>query len=392
MVLRSIKPLKTRSFFIFGPRGTGKSTWLRQHIEGPDTLVFNLLEPQIYELLLLEPQRFYDIITSKENQNKIIVVDEIQRIPALLDIAHDLISKFKRIFILTGSSARRLKQKGVNLLAGRASVYQMYPLSMDELKEQFDLHKALERGLLPDAYFASSELEAHEFLKAYVITYIEKEIQQEQWIRKIEPFRKFLNIAAQMNSKIINKSKMAKQIGVESSTIESYLEILEDTLLGFRLPGYETSVRKQIRLAEKFYFIDTGISRAIEKALAIPLIDHSSYYSCLFETFIVLEIKKLIEYHRLDWTMSYLRTKDDVEIDLVISRPKNSPILIEIKSTTKILDSDLKSLLSLGQDLDKSHKKICPKIVISQDPQTREIDAVSCWHYSQLVSRLLQYS
>ena len=388
MVIRTFNPLESRSFFIFGPRGVGKSTWLNGHYAHLQVLVFNLLDPNIYERFLLDPKQFLEVITSSENQKKVIIVDEIQRIPALLDIVHYLISKSKRVFVLTGSSARRLKQKGVNLLAGRASVYFMYPFSMTELGDKFHLQKALERGLLPDAYFAQSDIEAHEYLKAYVMMYIEKEIQQEQWVRKIEPFRKFLNIAAQMNSKIINKAKIAKQIGVESSTIESYFEILEDTLLGFRLPGYETSARKQVRLAEKFYFVDLGLVRAIEKTLSIPLIEHTSYYGSLFESFIVLEIKKFIEYSRIDWTLNYLNTKDNMEIDLVISRPKNSPILIEIKSTAKIFESDTKSLRLLSADLDKLHKIKCPKLIISQDKISREINDIQCCHYSETINRL----
>ncbi len=392
MVNRSIKPLKSRSFFMFGPRGVGKSTWLREHLNDPNVLYINLLDPNHYEIFLLDPKKFYDFVTSQENLKKVVIIDEVQRIPALLDIAHDLISKSKRIFVFTGSSARRLKQKGTNLLAGRASVYHMYPFSMHELGNDFSLQKALERGLLPDAYFANLEIESTEYLKSYVITYIEKEIQQEQWVRKIEPFRKFLNIAAQMNTKIINKSKIAKQVGVESSTIESYFEILEDTLLGFRLPGFHTSIRKQVKFAEKFYFIDTGIARAIEKTLSIPLIEHNSYYGSIFEAFIVLEIKKFIEYNRLDWTLNYLSTKDDVEIDLIISRPRNSPLLVEIKSTQSVIDSDTKSLVLLSKDLDKQFQKKCPQILISQDLLEREIDQIQCWHYLQLVKKLEKFT
>jgi len=391
MVTRSFKPLKTRSFFLFGPRGSGKSTWLRENLKDSDVLILNLLDPTVYENFLLAPKKFYEVVTAKENLNKIIVIDEVQRVPALLDIVHDLISTSKRIFILTGSSARRLKQKGVNLLAGRASVYNMYPFSMQELGDDFKLEKALSRGLLPESYFSNDENESQEFLKAYVITYLEKEIQQEQWVRKIEPFRKFLQIAAQMNSKVINKSKIAKQIGVESSTVESYFEILEDTLIGFGLPGYTTSIRKQVKISDKFYFIDTGIVRAVEKTLSIPMIDHTAYYGSLFETFIVLEFKKFIEYNRLEWTLNYLSTKENIEIDLVVTRPQKPPLLIEIKSTQSVFESDIKSLKRLGSDLDSFFKKSCPKILISQDTLSREINEVECWHYSELTKKIKKF-
>ncbi|HPI39940.1 MAG TPA: AAA family ATPase [Pseudobdellovibrionaceae bacterium] len=388
MVQRDFKPLISRSFFLFGPRGVGKSTWLRDNFSASNSLYFNLLDRDIYENFLLQPQRLGEIISLKENLNKIIILDEIQKVPALLDIIHDELSRKKRVFILTGSSARKLKQKGINLLAGRASFYQMYPLSISELGEDFNLTKGLERGLLPEAYFSDSDEAYKEFLKSYVFTYIEKEIQQEQWVRKLEPFRKFLQIAAQMNTKIINKSKIANQIGVESSTIESYFEILEDTLLGFRIPGFETSIRKQVRLADKFYFVDTGIVRAIEKTLSIPMIDHTSYYGSLFENFIVMEIKKIIEYRRLDWSLFYLCTKENLEIDLIIRTPQNKLKLIEIKSSKSIGDDDLKSLITLGADLDKKHKVTSQKILISQDPQSRLIQGISCLFYKEALKVL----
>lgn len=389
MVSREFNPLKLKSFFVFGPRGVGKSTWIRHQYATDNVLYLNLLDPELLERFQLSPNSFKELITSPDNLKKIIIVDEVQKVPQILSIIHDELSKRKRIFVLTGSSARKLKQKGVDLLAGRALVYHMYPLSISELSDQFDLKKALERGLLPESYFASSDEEYTEYLKAYVYTYIEKEIQQEQWVRKLEPFRKFLQIAAQMNTKIINKSKIAQQVGVESSTIESYFEILEDTLLGFRLPGYETSIRRQVRLADKFYFVDTGMVRAIEKTLSIPMIEHTGYYGVLFESFIVLEIKKIIEYNRLDWSMSYLQTKENKEIDLILTLPNKKLILIEIKSTASVSESDISSLIALGHDLDKEKKIKSVKILISQDPLNREISNVSCLHYVSALKKMV---
>jgi predicted AAA+ superfamily ATPase len=388
MVIRLFKALKTRSFFIFGARGVGKSTWLRTQFDASNSIYINLLDPEICENFLLEPQRLSELLKTKETQSKTIVIDEIQKVPLLLDIIHNEISQRKKVFVLTGSSARRLKQKGVNLLAGRASVYLMYPLTMAELGDKFSLHQCLERGLLPESYFAASSEEYQEYLKAYVYTYIEKEIQQEQWVRKLEPFRKFLQLAAQMNSKIINKSKIAHQVGVESSTIESYIEILEDTLLAFRLPAFETSIRRQVRLSPKFYFIDTGIVRAVEKTLSIPMIGHTSYYGSLFETFLILEIKKTIEYRRLDWSLSYLCTKEGKEIDLIIQMPQNKLILVEIKASTKVNEADVNCLVVLGADLDKKLNQTSRKILISQDKLSREIHQVECLFYKDAIAAL----
>jgi predicted AAA+ superfamily ATPase len=262
---------------------------------------------------------------------------------------------------------------------------------MAELGDHFELEKALERGLLPEAYFAPNTETVHEYLKSYVFTYLEKEIQQEQWVRNIEPFRKFLQVAAQMNSKIINKQKIADQVGVESTTVESYFEILEDTLVAFRLPSFHSSIRKQLRLSSKFYFVDTGIVRALEKTLGIPMITHSSHYGSIFENFIILEVKKFIESHRLEWSLSYLRTRDDVEIDLVVSRPQRAPLLIEIKSTKKVTDSDIASLLSLGSSIDKDLKTICPKILVSQDSDRQQRQGVDCIFYKTLNKALSEF-
>lgn len=388
MVKRLFNPLKSRSYFVFGTRGVGKSTWLKQTYPSKDSIFINLLDPEVYEMFQLQPQKLREILELKSNRNKTVVIDEVQKVPSLLDVVHKEISENKRIFVLTGSSSRKLKQKGVNLLAGRASVYFMYALSYFEICDNFNLNQALERGLLPEAYFAKSIEEVHEYLKSYVYTYIEKEIQQEQWVRKLEPFRKFLQIAAQMNSKIINKSKIAKQIGVESSTIESYFEILEDTLLGFRLPGFDTSIRKQVRLADKFYFFDTGVVRAIEKTLSVPMIEHTSYYGHLFETFIIMEIRKIAEHHRREWNFSYLCTKEGLEIDLIIQRPHNEFILIEIKSTTNATTDELRSLLSLGLDLDKKYKKKSLKILISQDKNSRVSENIECLYFADALKKI----
>lgn len=391
MVLKNFKPLKTRSFFIFGPRGVGKSTWIRSQYNDQNSVILNLLDPDTYDSLLVDISRFKAIIQGRKPYQKTVVVDEIQRIPKLLDIVHDEISKNGTLFVLSGSSARRLKQKGSNLMAGRASVYFMYPFSMSELGSDFDLEKALDRGLLPEAYFAPDAQSVQEYLKSYVFTYLEKEIQQEQWVRKIEPFRKFLQIAAQVNSKILNKRKIANQIDVEPSTVETYFEILEETLVAFRLPSFHTSIRKQIRLSEKFYFVDTGIVRALEKSLSIPMQTHSSYYGEIFETFIVLEVRKFIENLRLEWDLSYLQTRDGVEIDLVISRPQRAPLLLEIKSTTRVLPDDTHSLVLLGKDLDRDFKSSCPKLLVSQDPDRQMRDGIECFFYKDLVSVLSNF-
>ena len=186
MIQRLCKLSKKNSFFLFGPRGAGKTTVLKQIF--PEDLYLNLLDVELYDDLLLEPKRFISLIQSPEHQSKRVIVDEIQKLPRLLDYVHTEIQKNKRQFILTGSSSRRLKQKGTNLLAGRAWIYNLFPFSSEELGPQFDLQKALEVGGLPDAYLAEDEASASEYLNSYVGTYLQKEIQEEQRVRNLAPF------------------------------------------------------------------------------------------------------------------------------------------------------------------------------------------------------------
>ena len=386
IISRGIVGPQNNSFFLFGPRGAGKTTFLQTQWGVDEAVFVDLLDIQTYDQFLLDPARFQTFINTSENKRKKVVVDEIQKLPRLLDIIHAEIQKNKRQFILTGSSARRLKQQGSNLLAGRAWVFHLYPFSTLELikSDDFDLKKALERGGLPEAYLSSSNEPAQEYLRAYAGTYLQKEIQQEQWVRKLEPFRKFLAIAAQMNGEIINRSKIARDIGVDNVTVGSYYEILEDTFVGFHLPAFHTSVRKAIRQSPKFYLIDPGIKRALEKTLTVELLPQTSAWGEAFEHWIILEFVKNISYHRLDWDLSYLKTKDGLEIDLIVKRPKLPLLLIEIKSTAKVSKSDFKSLKFLGKELDPQSEKW----LISCDPLEQKFDDVLALYWKEALQRL----
>lgn len=386
MVRRLLSPLKTRSYFLFGPRGAGKSTWLETTYPTGDVLLIDLLDLKTLDELYLNPERFEQWIMQPENLGKTVIVDEIQKLPKLLDTVHSHIVKHRRKFILTGSSARRLKQQGVNLLAGRASVYHLYPLTSLELGSSFNLTRALQVGGLPEAYLAPGEEEMREYLSAYVLTYLEKEVQQEQWVRKIEPFRKFLAIAAQMNGQIVNYSAIAKQVGVTDLTVRSYYEILVDTLMGIELPAFHESVRKAQRQSPKFYLIDTGIKRALEKTLRVPLLPQTFLYGQAFEHWMILEFYKNADYLRLDWQFSYLRTKDDVEIDLIITRPGEKRLLVEIKSKEKVSAADAKSLETLGEDVDSRAERL----LISNDPLEQKFGKTRALHWKQALEELFK--
>ncbi len=388
MIGRLLKPLRNQSFFLFGARGTGKTTFIEHFLssQSSEVLTYDLLNPKVADDLMMDPDLFRRQILEKENLKKIIYVDEVQKTPNLLDIVHQLIVKENRVFILTGSSARRLKQAGVNLLAGRAVVYQLFPFSSFELGESFHLGRALERGLLPQAYLSQSDEHAEEFLRAYVLTYVEKEIQLEQWVRKIAPFRRFLEVSAQKSGKIVNRSAIARDVGVDDMTIASYYEILEDTHLGVELPSFHESVRKAQRSAPKFFLFDNGVKRSLDRTLVSKLVPRTSAFGDAFEHFIVMELVKGASYKRLDWRFSYLRTKEDVEIDLIIDRPGKPRAMIEVKSKEKITPADVKSLETLGKDTDAR----ADRFLVSLDKNNQQIGSTRALYWKDALVELLE--
>jgi predicted AAA+ superfamily ATPase len=384
MFARLLKPLKSRSFFLFGARACGKSTFLSSYFSEEDYLYIDLLDPQLIDDLRLDIGRFKRIVTQPENCKKIVIVDEIQKMPELLNYIHQCIFKEQRIFILTGSSARRLKQLGTNLLAGRALVYDMYPLTSREIGPEFNLEKALGVGLFPEVYLADSEELAIEILRAYSLTYLEKEIQQEQWVRKIQPFRIFLSIAGQMNGKLINRASIAKDVGVDDMTVASYYEILEDTLLGFTLPAYHKSIRKSQRKASKFYIIDPGLKRAIDRTLTVKLLPQTSAYGEAFEHFVILEFYKLTSYARNDWRLSFFQTKEGFEIDLIIERPGDKLLLVEIKSKKRVFNEDVAVINRIGPEIDVNAEQY----LLSQDAETQYFGKTTAMHWQKALELL----
>lgn len=261
MYSRLVKLIHKHSFFLFGPRGTGKSTLLKERFPLESTLWLDLLDSKIEEELASDPSRLYTIVKGQPEAITHIVIDEIQKIPKLLDEVHRLIEeKLGKVFILTGSSARKLKRGAANLLAGRAFVYHLFPLSYLELKDSFNLETALHWGSLPKIFLLESSEEREAYLRAYTTTYLKEEIVDEQLIRKLPPFRRFLEVAAQCNGKIVNYANIAKDVGVDEKTIKEYFSILEDTMIGFFLEPFHSSFRKRLVEKPKFYFFDTGVT------------------------------------------------------------------------------------------------------------------------------------
>lgn len=383
MVNRIINPIKGNSFFLFGARGTGKTTFLKDHYAGPQTLWIDLLNPELEDLLTRSPNQLLAEIEGFRGDLKWVVIDEVQKCPKLLNLVHQQIEERNLKFALTGSSARRLKQKGVNLLAGRAFTQHLFPFTHKELGEDFSLQDALEVGTLPKLNAIRSEEEKWEYLRSYALNYISYEVQAEQWVRKLEPFRKFLPIAAQMNGKILNYSSIARDVGVDSTTVKSYFEILLDTLVGFELSPFHRSIRKRQILSPKFFFFDMGVKRALEQTLTVPLLPQTSAYGEAFEHFIIAELWRLNSYYKRDFQFSYLRTKDGAEIDLVVERPGRPLALLEIKSKTSVDSKDTTTLRAFKKDLPDTEA-----FLVSNDLRPKRFEEVTALHWSSIFDEL----
>ncbi|MBM4316439.1 MAG: ATP-binding protein [Deltaproteobacteria bacterium] len=384
MIKRLINPLKQKSFFLFGARGVGKSTFLKEHFKNQRVLWFDLLDAELEDRFTLYPKEFYTQISGQLKKIEWVVIDEVQKCPKLLNYVQKLMVEDKIKFALTGSSARRLKQKGTNLLAGRALVESLYPFTFLELGDSFNLQQVLQTGSLPEVVTSSTPEEMNGFLRSYVLNYLKLEIQAEQWVRKLDPFRRFLPIAAQMNTKILNYTNIAQDVGVDTTTIQSYFDILEDTLLGVRLPAYARSIRKQQRKAPKFYFFDSGVKRAAERALDVPLTPGTYGFGEAFEHLVFVELFRLAQYFKKDYEFSYLLTKDGAEIDLIVDRPGKPLCLIEIKSKDRVDERDIKNLSHFQGDFKKADF-----FLLSNDPNTKRIASVQALPWREGILEIL---
>lgn len=389
MVNRLFKYAKSNSFFVFGNRGVGKSTYLEAQFPKSNHFWIDLLDPQLFKRLAINPALFQQILDEekkKRPKGTFIIVDEIQKIPELLDIVHSEIEKKHFLFTLTGSSARKLKKSGVNLLAGRAFIYYMFPFTHKELGQRFDLNGILQWGALPKIFSLDNNEDKIDYLNSYCDTYLREEIIAEQIVRNVTPFRHFLEVASQGNSKIINFSNIAKSIGVDTTTVQNYFQILEDTFTGVLLQPFHESIRERQRKNPKFYFFDTGVTRSLQNRLTLPLVEQSFEFGDLFEQFIFLEFIRLNSYLKKSWKFSYLMTKNNVEIDLIIERPGLSRLLIEIKSTNSIQDlhdSTWIGFRNLVNDF-KNAEGLC----VSRDPITFIKEGVRFIHWKKLFEEL----
>jgi len=365
MYQRLCKPSKSNSFFIFGARGTGKSTLLHQLPFLKKAFFIDLLNPDVEEQYALRPDLLEEQCASLK-KGSWVVIDEVQKVSKLLNLVHKIIEKKTIKFALSGSSSRKLKRGGANLLAGRAFVFRLFPFVHNELSKDFHLNDVLNWGSLPQIFEYTQPKDRERYLKSYAQTYIKEEVVAEQLIRNLDPFRLFLPIAAQMNGKIINYSNISRDTGTDHKTIQKYFQILEETYLGFFLNSYSRSVRKVQIQSPKFYFFDLGVKKALQGTLSLPTLEQAGNYGDSFESFVINEIYRLNIYYEKDYKLSYLRTKDDVEVDLIIERPGLKTVLVEIKSSSEIDHRHVKSLLHFEKDFPNTDRYCLSRVKRAQ--------------------------
>jgi predicted AAA+ superfamily ATPase len=365
---RKLKLPSDQNIILFGARSTGKSTLLKNTFPKDKCFWIDLLDFENEMKYLKKPSVLISEVQALDSTISHVVIDEIQKVPKLLDAVHYLIENTDKKFVLTGSSARKLKTANVNLLAGRAFVFNLYPMTHIELADKFDLTEALDWGTFPALYTrCMSNDEKRMFLMSYTQTYLKEEIWYEQFIRKTDPFLHFLEVAAQTNGEIINYSNLSRDTGVDDKTIKNYFSILEDSLIGFFLEPLERSVRKRVAMKPKFYFADLGIMKALNRTLSIPYVEFSNSYGKAFEHFIIAEIMRFSNYAQNDFRFFYLRTKNEAEVDLVVERPGQKKLFIEIKSSINVQDDQLSNLIALADD--HNAEAIC----LSRDQLARKV-------------------
>ena len=364
--------LEQKSFFLFGPRSTGKSFLIRKQIQDK-SVVLNLLEGETFLRYSAEPSLLQKTAEIARIGNKIVVIDEIQKIPTLLDQVHLAIEETRVRFLLTGSSARKLKRGGVNLLAGRAWEARMFPLVWPEIPN-FDLERYLQYGGLPQVYPSPSPREE---LSAYANTYLKEEIAEESVVRRIPQFTRFLKVAALCSGELVNFSSISSDSAVAASTVRDYFSILEHTLLGFMVEPWVQSQKRKAIATAKFYLFDTGVTHVLSGTEHLDR--NSNLYGKSFEQWIAMELRAYLSYRRVPTDLNFWRSVQGQEVDFVIG----NKCAIEVKAAKKIDAKDLRGLQALAEE--KSHTHY---ICVSQDSIERKEGPVWCMPWQNFMKRL----
>ena len=374
MLTRIQKLLEIRddSMFLWGPRQTGKSTLLKQLF--PDAPYYDLLKSEVYTLYKMKPSRLRDECMMMD-EGEVVIIDEVQKIPELLDEVHWLMVNRGIHFILCGSSARKLKRSGANLLGGRAIRKTLHPLVSAEIPD-FDIDKAVNVGMLPRHCLASSPAKR---IQAYVGDYLQQEVIAEALVRNLDSFTRFMEVAAISDGEMVNYTKIASECGVSSKTVKEYFVILQETLLGNMLPAYTKTVKRRVQVAPKFYYFDVGITNYLLHRA--PLRRGTAEYGHAFEHLIVQEVMAYMDYSESMKGLSFWHTQNNVyEVDLVVG---NAEVAIEIKSSDNVTTSHLKGLKAFGEE----HPD-CKLIVVSLEERPRMMNSVEIWPAQAFLKRL----
>lgn len=344
MFPRLLAPPENKSFFLFGPRGTGKSTWARERF--PGCVHIDLLESDHYTELLASPGRLEALLPT--DYKDWVIIDEVQRVPELLNEVHRLIERRRLRFVLTGSSARALRKKGVNLLAGRALTLAMHPLTAEELGGAFRLRHSLRYGQLPAAY---TEKDPAAYLKSYVKTYLREEVQQEGLARNLGAFARFLEAASFSQGMPLNISAVARDSHIERKVVEDYFSILEDLLIAVRLPVFTRRAKRRVGTHPKFLFFDAGIYRAL-RPLG-PLDSTEEVEGAALETLFFQELRAINDYRDLGYSLHYWRTATHLEVDFVLYGERGL-LAFEIKRGSRVRGEDRRSLEAFIEEYPKA--------------------------------------
>lgn len=359
------------SIFLFGARQTGKSTFLRQRF--PESTYIDLLNTTLKQRFARRPALLYEML-SDASEDTIVIIDEIPEVPELLNEVHRLISEKRLRFILCGSSARKLKRKGYNTLGGRACPVFLYPFVSAEIPD-FDLHHAICYGMLPPHYLARNPRRR---LSAYIDIYLKEEIKEEALVRNLNAFQRFLEVAALTDGEIINRNNIAQDCGVSANTVSGYFDILEDTLLGFRVPAYTKTMKRRLVQAPRFYYFDVGVANHLRHRG--EMVRGTAEYGHAFEHLVMQELRAWLSYTGRQEQLSYWRTYNGQEVDAVIGEAR---VAIEIKSVEEVMPRHLKGLKAFAADYPQ-----CNPMIVSLDPIPRTTDGVQCMHVLQFFKQL----
>jgi len=362
------------SFFLFGPRGTGKTTWLRRRF--PDALWLDLLDPEAQRRFLGHPEELRDLVLGSE-RGRAVVIDEVQKAPVLLDVVHGLMESQGTVFALTGSSARKLRRTGVDLLAGRAVLRTMPPFMAGELGASFSLERALVEGMLPLVWGAD---ERADVLRSYVALYLREEVQAEGMVRDLGSFSRFLEAASFAHAGVLNISNMARECGVGRKAAEGYVEIMEDLLLAYRLPAFQRRAARAVTSRPKLYIFDAGVYRSLRPTG--PLDRLSEIDGGALEGLVAQHLRAWVSLTPTEHKLYFWRTPSGTEVDFV-AYGELGMWAIEVKNADVVRRSDLKALRTFRADYPE-----CMALLLYRGSERRRVDDVLCLPVDEFLRQL----